>query len=154
MKYDNKEIVHIKKGNIEYLEFKILNKYNVKNAVTLRHGGVSQNICKSFNFGTAGGNDTKENVLKNFEILKENTKFCNFYKGKQAHTDKVIVLNNKNKDNYKIEKFNEENVDGYITNEKNIAEVIITADCSPIIIFDPEKRVVANVHAGWKRSYK
>ncbi|MCL4361584.1 peptidoglycan editing factor PgeF [Candidatus Dependentiae bacterium] len=42
--------------------------------------------------------------------------------------------------------------DYLITNLKNIGLVIRTADCLPIIIFDEQKKVIANIHAGWRGS--
>ena len=44
--------------------------------------------------------------------------------------------------------------DGLITNKKNIALGILTADCAPVFIFDPIKKVIAVAHAGWKGAYK
>jgi len=31
---------------------------------------------------------------------------------------------------------------------------VLTADCAPLIIYDPKKIVVSVVHAGWKGAYK
>lgn len=148
-KYDSDELIHKKNGDLEYLEFKVLNKYNVKNAVTLRHGGVSKGEYSSLNFRSAG-NDLKENVLKNIDIIRKEKGFSNVYKGMQAHTDRVVVIDDSNKENYLISNFSEEEVDGYIINKKGIATLITTADCNPLIIFDPVNRTIANVHAGWK----
>ena len=39
--FNTDEILHVKNGDLEYIQFKILNKYNVKHCITLRHGGVS-----------------------------------------------------------------------------------------------------------------
>lgn len=41
-------------------------------------------------------------------------------------------------------------VDALITQEKNIWLSIHTADCLPIIIYHPKRRIVAVVHAGWR----
>ena len=41
-----------------------------------------------------------------------------------------------------------------ITNKKGIALGILTADCAPILIYDPKKNIIAAVHAGWKGAYK
>lgn len=40
--------------------------------------------------------------------------------------------------------------DALITAEKNLPLVIRIADCASILIFDPVKNVIANVHAGWR----
>ncbi len=40
--------------------------------------------------------------------------------------------------------------DALITQEKGIALFLLTADCLPIVLFDPIKEIVALVHAGWK----
>lgn len=43
--------------------------------------------------------------------------------------------------------------DFLVTNQKNIALIVLTADCIPLVMYDPVKHVVALVHAGWKGSY-
>ena len=40
--------------------------------------------------------------------------------------------------------------DGWVTNEAELLIAIQTADCLPILLVDPEQRVVAAVHAGWR----
>jgi YfiH family protein len=42
--------------------------------------------------------------------------------------------------------------DALITNRESAALVIQTADCQAIIIIDPVRRVVANIHSGWRGS--
>jgi YfiH family protein len=41
-------------------------------------------------------------------------------------------------------------VDGVITDLKDVALTIATADCQNIFIYDKKKEVIANVHSGWK----
>ena len=40
--------------------------------------------------------------------------------------------------------------DGLLTNKKNTYLAITVADCLPIFIFDPVKKVISLVHAGWR----
>lgn len=40
--------------------------------------------------------------------------------------------------------------DGLIANENNLFLSITIADCLPIFLFEPEKRIAGIVHAGWK----
>ena len=44
--------------------------------------------------------------------------------------------------------------DGMITQQKNIALGVYTADCLPILLYDPKEKVIASVHAGWKGADK
>lgn len=44
--------------------------------------------------------------------------------------------------------------DAYITDEKNLPIAIRTADCVPVFIFDPRRRVIGLAHAGWKGTDK
>lgn len=65
----------------------------------------------------------------------------------QIHGDKVVVVDD-------IKKIhgtqNLPKADGIVTNLKNIAIGIVTADCAPIIFYDEEKQVIGACHAGWK----
>lgn len=40
--------------------------------------------------------------------------------------------------------------DGVITSTINLAAVVLTADCLPVMILDEKRKVVGSVHAGWK----
>lgn len=44
--------------------------------------------------------------------------------------------------------------DAIITNEPGIAVGVETADCVPVLLFDPVKPAVAAVHAGWRSTVK
>ena len=154
--FSNKEVTHVKKGNIEYLTFNALDKYKdkIKAAVTLRHGGVSKGVYNSLNFRMAGM-DKKENVIKNLDIIC-NTLNLNpneVYRARQAHTDNLLYITDENKEKYNFKAQNEEEIDGYITGE-NITTLVQTADCNAIIIYDTKNNKVANVHSGWKGTTK
>ncbi|MBI1822638.1 MAG: peptidoglycan editing factor PgeF [Nitrospirae bacterium] len=40
--------------------------------------------------------------------------------------------------------------DGLMTDEPGLVMTVYSADCLPILLYDPVKRVVAAIHAGWK----
>lgn len=44
--------------------------------------------------------------------------------------------------------------DGVITSRKNLFLAISIADCTPIVLFDTKKRVIAGIHAGWRGTAK
>ena len=64
---------------------------------------------------------------------------------KQVHGDRVFVLDDSQKS---VDQVEQEEADALITHltEKPIA--VLTADCVPVILYDPEKRVVGVIHAG------
>lgn len=43
--------------------------------------------------------------------------------------------------------------DGLITNQKNFALGVFTADCVPIFLFDRVKNVISILHSGWRGTY-
>lgn len=155
--FNNKDIIHIKNGKVEYIKFRILEKYSNKllHLITLRHGGVSAGVYNSLNF-RAVGKDKYENVDKNLEIISScaGIKKENIYKGKQDHTDNILILDNENKDKYKFSNLSKECYDAYIVTKKDINTLVTTADCNPIIIYDPILNIYANVHSGWKGTIK
>lgn len=108
---------------------------------TTRFGGVSDGAHEGLNLADHVG-DLPANVAKNREILAEqigaapdNLKFMN-----QIHSNRVEILRN----------FNDElpPCDGVITALRGIALCVLVADCSPVLIADERRGVVAAVHAG------
>lgn len=67
----------------------------------------------------------------------------------QVHGDTIAVLEDKGEKYFAPTKDIIE-ADGFITNQAQLACAIRTADCVPLLMVDPQKRVVAAVHAGWR----
>ncbi|MEW5798300.1 MAG: peptidoglycan editing factor PgeF [Bacteroidota bacterium] len=40
--------------------------------------------------------------------------------------------------------------DALVTNAKNTFLAVSIADCTPVMLYDPKKKVVAGIHAGWR----
>jgi len=113
-------------------------------------GGKSLGIYKSLNCGF-GSNDNKKNVDKNLKIVCKKIR-CSKKKLlllHQIHSNKFHFINNKNKI-YKKKFIG----DALITNAKNIALGVLTADCIPIFIYDKKLKIISAIHAGWKGVYK
>ncbi len=60
----------------------------------------------------------------------------------QIHSNKIIVL-----DSLPSEPLD---ADGMVTKAHHIALGLKTADCIPVLLFDPEAGVIGALHAGWK----
>jgi hypothetical protein len=130
------------------IKSKKLRKFkNIKHGFFNSIGGVSLGIYKSLNCGI-GSKDKKINVINNLKIVskKINLKKNKLVLLKQIHSNKIYYLN-------KIPKKKLVG-DGLITSSKNIAVGILTADCAPILFYDPKKNIIGAAHAGWKGAYK
>ena len=65
--------------------------------------------------------------------------------GHQVHECKVAVIDRPDMTRQDLEGY-----DAFVTNLLGVAIGVRTADCVPVLLYDPVKRVVAAVHAGWK----
>ena len=110
-----------------------------------RVGGVSAGIYDSLNCGY-GSNDAPENVTENRirakSVLGHGTAkllTCN-----QIHSSEVVSVDSPWKQEAAPK------VDGMVTTRSGVVLGILTADCAPILFADPENRVIAAAHAGWR----
>ena len=121
---------------------------NIKHGFFHRTGGVSEGIYASLNIGY-GSNDDQEKVIQNRKIaikaLDSNLKEENLNTLYQIHSDKVHIVT----DNFegKIE------ADAMVTDAKNVAIGILTADCTPVLFADAENGIIGGAHAGWKGAF-
>ena len=128
-----------------YFSKKLNGFNNIKQCFFSKNGGVSEGIYSSLNCGLGSG-DKKENILNNLAIVskKIGIKNANLFSMNQTHSNKVVVINEKNKNIQRI------NSDALITKLKNIAISVLTADCVPILVYEEVNQIIACIHAGWK----
>jgi YfiH family protein len=91
-----------------------------------------------------------EKILQNRHHLSEQYRDFHFIGAKQTHSTNVHVIENEMDIGWDSLNDAIENCDALITNRPKIMLTILTADCVPILLFDPIDNVVAAVHAGWK----
>jgi len=142
--------------NIFYYTISNFDKYDfLKYCFTTRIGGVSQSPYNSLNLGL-NTDDKPENVYDNYKIICDelNIEIEDLVFSDQVHSDKVLIIDESYKCQGKIFHKKLNNVDGLITNKSTIALVTLYADCVPLIILDPIKKVVGLSHAGWKGTVK
>ena len=110
-----------------------------------RRGGFSKGIYKSLNCGR-GSNDNKKIIRKNLSLIEQkmNTNQKKLLLMSQSHSNKVIVINEINKN---LKQFHS---DAIITKIKGLALGVITADCVPILLYDKKSETIGCIHAGWK----
>lgn len=121
-----------------YYQFSIFKKYSeIKHGIFPRTFG---NI--SFEFEEAEKN--RRTIAK---ILK--IPYPNLISAWQVHGKKALIIRSKT-DLFLSEE--EKMVDALITKLPKIGLVVKTADCQPVLIFDPVQKVVAALHVGWRGS--
>lgn len=147
MDLSNENIIHVKKDNIEYLQFRKLLEYKER----INH---AYSIGIDRNYRTVYSDEKKyRKAINDYKELcnelEEN--YINIVKPNQSHTKNVQVVNKKIKleqPDVNLEEYTE--TDGLITNKRNIMLATTNADCILLLFFDPVKKVIANVHSGWK----
>lgn len=93
--------------------------------------------------------DELNNIYKYLGIAKENV-----YSGYQTHSDNIAVIENNNPQNDEMYGYEYPNTDALISDNDEVVTVTKFADCTPIVIFDKNKKVISNIHSGWKGTQK
>ena len=133
-------------GTLEYL---VADGIGVPHGFTTRLGGVSEGAFASLNLGWNRG-DKPENVVENYRILAEAIGFDpeKLVLTRQTHSDivrQVTAADAQGFDNH----FYPES-DALITNDPGTALAVFTADCTPVLLWDPVTGAVGAAHAGWR----
>jgi YfiH family protein len=71
---------------------------------------------------------------------------CRFVGVRQVHGTNVLVVG----EQLPSRELLEQGWDALITDEPGVCLTIKTADCVPVLLFDPVRRVIAAIHAGWR----
>ena len=128
----------------------------VDHFVSTRIGGLSLPPCESLNLGFHVG-DSPETVLKNRERLAANVEIplSDFTLARQIHSGTVTIVTEQMR-GYGAADLNTaiEETDAMVTAVPRLCLAVLSADCVPLLFFDPQKRVVGAVHAGWRGCVK
>ena len=96
-------------------------------------------------------------VLKNRERLAENMRIplSDFTIAKQVHSGTVTLVMEGMR-GYGAADLDTavEGTDAMVTDVPHLCLAVLMADCVPVLFLDPQKRVVAAVHAGWRGTVK
>ena len=119
----------------------------VRHCFFSRKKGYSKGIYQGLNCGR-GSKDNKKNIQKNLKFVAktmavEKSKLILMH---QTHSNKVVEITKKNYKKIII-------ADAMITQMRNLAIGVVTADCVPIIFCDIKSQVAGCIHAGWKGAF-
>lgn len=110
-----------------------------------REGGVSTGLFASLNVSEASGDDLNQ-VARN---RAEATRAIGFSPNtlvtlRQVHSPTVVTLT------ARPDPAERREADAVVSTAPGLVLGILTADCTPILLADPEAGVIAAAHAGWK----
>lgn len=132
-------------SQIDNLALKLtgLDQYGAFMAFSLRGGGVSHLPFESLNFSAEEG-DSVENVKQNVRIFGERLGIDSerIVTCRQVHGDGVVII-----DDIPNEP---PEADAIITTTAGIYPAVKTADCVPLLLIDPVRRISAAIHVGWR----
>ena len=138
----------------EVLQFDVLLSFpEIVHGMNTRLGGVSSGIYESMNMGWGLG-DSPEKVRENYhrfaEVLGISSNCYTF--SDQVHQTKIAHITKADTGNGFLFPKKEElkGVDGLLTTERGVALTIFSADCVPILFYDPRRQVIGAAHSGWR----
>lgn len=153
MDLSNKDVIHVKKANIEYLQFRKLLEYNdiIEHVYTLIPDNMDYRVDHLV---------TEERFNKNVLNYKKlcdtiGMDYTKLVRPIITHSENVRIIDEKEHNDipdFKMKTL--QDVDGLITDKKDLILVATNADCNIFIFFDPVKKVIANIHSGWKGTLK
>ncbi len=122
----------------------------VAHGFSTRVGGVSRGQFASLNLGHTRGDDpaaVKENYRRFCQAT--GTDVARLVFTKQVHGDalRVVTEEDAGKGLYRPRGWE---VDGLITNVPGLPLVVFSADCIPVLLYDPVSRCIGACHCGWR----
>ena len=122
----------------------------VAHGFSTRQGGVSQGMWASLNLGVSRGDDP--------DHVRENYRRFQAAIGAEGHvmaaSNQVhgAVVRNLTTADLKDDPYGKTGyeADGLMTAIPGVILTVFSADCIPVLLYDPRRRVIAALHAGWR----
>jgi polyphenol oxidase len=119
--------------------------------VSTREGGLSSPPYEALNLGLRVGDDpekvveNRRHLLRTFGMGLERSVWC-----RQVHADGVVVVGGEDAGRGSTEEESiVQDADALVTDTPDLPLCVTVADCVPVVIFDPGRKVVGLAHAGW-----
>jgi len=143
-------LISDKRNGTSFFLFPNLARFSdIRHGIFTRKNGYSKTPYESLNTSYSNGDDSRK-VTLNRSAISQCFIGNELVFAKQVHGAKAFVLTKNSMEITK--KFSDfiPECDAMITDMKKISLVIQMADCQSILMYDPVRQVVANVHSGGK----
>jgi YfiH family protein len=142
-----------KNGASFYQFFNFRRFSGIHHAIFTRHAGYSGGPYKSLNISFGIGDDAN-NVQKNRHIISQCIQGKEFVFVEQVHGDNVLIIDGCHHGDENKKTASSSTGDAMVTHLRQTFLVVQVADCQSVMLYDPNREVVANIHVGWRGSIK
>lgn len=147
----------LKSKTVEMLQFPELNREgNIFHFITTRHGGVSEGNYATMNPSEFSG-DSPASIRMNWKLLSDAIGISpeRIFAPCQVHEAEIACIDARFLSLPAARQKEEmDGIDALITDIPEICIAVSTADCVPVLLYAPDKRVAAAIHAGWRGTVK
>lgn len=115
-----------------------------------RHGGVSQGYLGPMDLSYTRGDDY-DRVFENHRRFADAVGYPmeKLVSSRQVHGDIIRIARESDCGKAARQELDYE-CDGLMTDQPGLPLMILTADCCPVLLFDPIRNAASAVHAGWR----
>jgi YfiH family protein len=135
-----------------YLTVPDLTRGGIRVAFTTRHGGGSLEPYSSLNLSYSSGDDQPTVARNRTRVLSALGGRLESWTGaRQVHGSRVERVGSQERGaGWESPARVIPDADALWTDRPDVAIVVLTADCTPILLADPIRRRIGAVHAGWR----
>jgi len=145
-------VIEIRKNGLVCLQFPHLKRFDdLRHGIFTREGGCSREPFAGLNVGLSVG-DSPGRVMQNRGMVAEFLEIQDLVFLRQVHGDKVYMHRPVSDAGDTRASGAVASADAAVTDTTHHALVVQVADCQAVLLYDPLKRVVANIHSGWRGS--
>ncbi len=146
MNLPNTDALEFVEHDLPYFRFQRLSLFpEIRHGIFTRCGGVSPAPFATLNVGDSVG-DRPENVKTNLKKIRRVFGAESMVQMNQAHGCGILVIR---QDIYHGA-LRYPLADAVITDACGVVLLVKQADCQGVIVYDPHKKIIANVHCGWR----
>ena len=132
---------HLCRRTALMIESDILKVPGIRHGFFTRRGGVSSGDYASLNCGL-GSRDNADDVRENRARVVSRLGAADLVTAYQVHSAVAVVAD--------APWAKAPEADAVVTAPPGLAVGVLTADCAPILLADPEAKVIGAAHAGWR----
>jgi hypothetical protein len=134
------------RNGVTFIVCRPLEASGAVNAFSTRVGGVSPLPDNALNLGYISG-DRESNVTENRQRFLSATGWPNDHllTMRQTHSDACRLI-----DDPEVALGERPACDAMVTQQVGVLLGAQTADCAPILVYDPMHQIIAAIHAGWR----